>query len=1179
MKRLIDYKSKFRLLKGGKVSLVISAMLGGATITFASPSGGTVVSGSANIAQNGTVTNITQSTSKASINWQNFSIASNETVNFNQPNASSITLNRVIGNERSVINGALNANGQVWLLNSNGVLFGKNASVNTAGILATTAKLSDTDFQAGNYIFTDATSNSIINEGTITISDAGSVILASNELRNSGMIKAVKGKVYLVGADSYTINLNGNSLVNLKVDKGVLDAMVENSGTILADGGEIYLTTNAVDELLKGVVNNTGIIEANSLDGLTGYVELFAHGGTVQIGGTITALDGFVETSGKYFDFLGADIQAGEWMIDPVNVTIDAPLADAIGTALNTGDVTITTDGSNTPNTSSGQSGSDGDITVNSAITKSSGAKTKLTLAAQRDISVNAIISGSNGSPLDIVLASRYKGGVLGGVYVGNDLKSYGGDITIGGGNLNASDFAITHSSTPYGQNVAGVFIGKQSNEEIIIDATDDASASVNDTMSTATTGGNIAIRGKGDTNIGHQSNSGVYFYINRKIGVVTGGDGSIYIEGHGGKSNAHFWDVGAIGVNLESSQTYIKANNGDVVIKGYAGIDFDRFGISSISTFIGTNGYLNISGDSYMIRGGVVNLNVEGSADVEVALLGSGTYSIEKNGNGVLNISGDAKEWSTNKPSGTSDTSRNGTFDASESTINLVNLTEEEALYAFTSIPTTQTVTESTATPLNPSTPQYTKVIYSLSDILAGYTYSGSEITLNSLWNTANIFDGTTYDNWVYGTDYNFMHAGNSVTGFSNAGTYADIYIDILKSGFTEASEGNTLGKFVISKKEITAITGITASDKTYDGLTSAVLNTVNAAFTGIVTNDSLSVATSTGTFSDKNVGSSKTVSITDLTLKGTDKDNYSLSTTTASTTATINKKAITVSGLTAGDKIYDGDTEAVVNSTSASFDGKIGEDSISIASVSGTFDNKNVGEDKTVTLTTIYSGEDAANYTFTDQESTSAEITKKAITVTVNDTTKVFNKQEPSFTYKTTGLVKDDKLSGKIQREEGNEVGIYDILLGSLANPNYEITFQKGQFQIYPDVEKEITVIANTNVVQVSIPKVTLPVVQPQSIRTPVPTTNLGIGENTKTALVSKPLENEPTKVMTLSEIKASQPQRSDSTQEQQGTPVVEDVRVALSQDSIIDLLNGGVNLPEGVDQQFYVVEDKTN
>ena len=107
MNRLVDFKSRFRILKGGKISLVVSAFLGSAVIASAAPSGGTVTSGTANISQSGNVTNIEQSTSKASINWNDFSIKSNETVNFNQPNSNSITLNRVIGNEKSIIDGAL----------------------------------------------------------------------------------------------------------------------------------------------------------------------------------------------------------------------------------------------------------------------------------------------------------------------------------------------------------------------------------------------------------------------------------------------------------------------------------------------------------------------------------------------------------------------------------------------------------------------------------------------------------------------------------------------------------------------------------------------------------------------------------------------------------------------------------------------------------------------------------------------------------------------------------------------------------------------------------------------------------------------------------------------------------------------------------------------------------------
>ncbi|XOB62033.1 YDG domain-containing protein [Campylobacterota bacterium DY0563] len=347
MKTNHKYSNRFRILKGGKISLIISALLGSVTLCFAAPSAGVVTSGTASINQSGNTTNINQSTSKASINWNKFNIASHETVNFNQPNVNSITLNRVIGSERSIIDGALNANGQVWILNSNGVLFGKDASINTSGILATTKDISDANFQSGNYSFSGDSTESVINQGTIKVKNNAYVIFASNEAKNSGVIEAIKGRVQLTGADEYTINLNGNSIVDLVVDKGILDALVENSGTILANGGEIFLTTNAVNELLRGVVNNTGIIEANSLDGISGHVELYAHGGTANIDGNIKAKGGFVETSGKELSVASTtSIETSKWLLNSQsNIIINSgnAIANIIQNALVSADVEIQT--------------------------------------------------------------------------------------------------------------------------------------------------------------------------------------------------------------------------------------------------------------------------------------------------------------------------------------------------------------------------------------------------------------------------------------------------------------------------------------------------------------------------------------------------------------------------------------------------------------------------------------------------------------------------------------------------------------------------------------------------------------------------------------------------------------------------------------------------------------------
>ncbi len=708
MKQSLEYSSRFRILKGGKIALIVSALLTSATLLHAAPSGGVVTSGSASINQSGSVTNINQSSQKASINWKAFSIAASETVNFNQPNKNSITLNRVVGNEKSVIEGALNANGQVWILNSNGVLFNSSAKINTSGLVATTKALSDEDFQKGEYSFKGDSSASVVNLGEITINNGGYAALLANTVQNEGTIKAIQGTVHLTGASEATINLNGNSLVNLKVDKGVLDALVENKGAILADGGKIYLTTNAANELLKGVVNNTGLLEANSLEDVTGEIILFAHGGEVKVGGVIQAEKGFVETSGKEFSIQeGTVVKAGEWLIDPVNILINSALASAIGTALNSADVTITTSGSNTPSTTSGESGSAGDIKVSSSITKTTGSKTKLTLAAERNILIDSgvVISGSNGSPLDIVLASRYLGGTYGSIALQGALKSYGGDITLGGGNLQASDYAVAYNGTTvYGNNWAGVYVWGN------IDATGDGSGTANNTMPTATSGGNISIKGKGNTIASSQANWGIQFEHSGTVALVTGGTGSITLEGHGGASLAKFYNVASPGITMESANTYIKANKGDVILKGYAGTGYDKYGVLVQTGFIGTNGYLDVEGDSFLLRGGTLNVYVGGSGDIKAPIIGlyGATYGVSKLGSGILNLWGDTKNWHDHIPSGTTDTGTNGTFSDATNKLNLVNLTQGQALYAFSTVPATiNIVSQSSATPLNsvPST------------------------------------------------------------------------------------------------------------------------------------------------------------------------------------------------------------------------------------------------------------------------------------------------------------------------------------------------------------------------------------------------------------------------------------------------------------------------------------------
>ena len=139
------------------------------------PTGGKVVAGAATISSTSTATsatmNINQTSQRAVINWQTFNVGKNATVNFNQPNSSAVTLNRVVSATPSMIQGAINANGQVILVNPNGVTFGKGAEVNAAGVVASTLNISNQDFMNGKNIYSGNGEGKIVNKGTITATD------------------------------------------------------------------------------------------------------------------------------------------------------------------------------------------------------------------------------------------------------------------------------------------------------------------------------------------------------------------------------------------------------------------------------------------------------------------------------------------------------------------------------------------------------------------------------------------------------------------------------------------------------------------------------------------------------------------------------------------------------------------------------------------------------------------------------------------------------------------------------------------------------------------------------------------------------------------------------------------------------------------------------------------------
>ncbi|MBP1764290.1 MAG: hxuA 1 [Firmicutes bacterium] len=207
---------------------------------------------------------ITQSTDTFGINWQSFNIGAKETVIFLQPSATSIALNRVIGKTSSNIYGQLIANGKVFLVNPNGILFAPTAQVNVGSLVASMLNITNSDLLAGKYTFT-GTKGSVTNQGNITAADGGYVILLGNQVANQGVIVANLGTVALGAGNAITMDVVGDGLVNLAVNQAAVNASVANGGTLQADGGKVIMTNQTADILTGTVVNNSGIIQAKNI--------------------------------------------------------------------------------------------------------------------------------------------------------------------------------------------------------------------------------------------------------------------------------------------------------------------------------------------------------------------------------------------------------------------------------------------------------------------------------------------------------------------------------------------------------------------------------------------------------------------------------------------------------------------------------------------------------------------------------------------------------------------------------------------------------------------------------------------------------------------------------------------------------------------------------------------------
>ena len=326
-----------------RLALLTSALMVMPSGAFAAPQG---LQGPGTVQQNGNTTNINQNVQNGIWSASGFNTNANEKVNVFQPGSGSNALFRIGDPNPTSFGGSLWSNGHVFLINPNGFLFGSGAQINTAGFLASTYDIKNHDFKHGRYIFNipGRADASIVNLGHITITPgtSGFAALVAPGVRNAGVITANLGQVGLASAgngehNGFTLDFYGDKLITLQVGDKVagqvidvatgqpLTSLVSNEGKIKANGGQVTLTAGEARTIVDSVINNTGVIEANSVGTKNGMIVLGAATDTSAGAPTQTVkVSGTLSARGRKTGETGGTVQITGQQVALVNAKVDA---------------------------------------------------------------------------------------------------------------------------------------------------------------------------------------------------------------------------------------------------------------------------------------------------------------------------------------------------------------------------------------------------------------------------------------------------------------------------------------------------------------------------------------------------------------------------------------------------------------------------------------------------------------------------------------------------------------------------------------------------------------------------------------------------------------------------------------------------------------------------------------
>ena len=891
------------------------------------PTGGQVTGGAGRITQSGNTTVIDQASQTLSLSWQSFNVGPQQTVTFRQPSAGALAINRIYSSTGSEILGHLAANGQVWLINPNGVLFGSGAQVSVGGLVASTLDLVGDSGTTAH--FRGDGRGSVVNEGTITAARGGYVALLGHQVTNEGTISAQFGTIALGAGSAQTLTFNDNHLVHLRVDQSTLNDLVANRQLIEAAGGQVIMTAGARDSLLASVVNNSGIVRAETVASHGGTIDLLGGGpaSTVQVGGTLDAgaphggNGGSIETSAAHVDIAAqASITAaapagyaGTWLVDPTDLTIDSTAATAIDASLDSGtSVTEQTTASGASGAGTQASGL-GDIDVDAAITWTNPAAS-LTLIAYHGINVNAPISGAGKVVMDAA----------------------GGDLTLGAGGTVSAQGGITLGTGANFVNDAGTAaLSVGSGADWLVYSTDPA---------LDTTGGLTPS----------------FIQYDAAYGATAAANGSGFL--------------------------YSVAPS--ITVTGLTG---------TVSKVYDGSTAAPLSGSS---------MTATGLIDGDTIVSGTGTYAAADAGTNI-----------------------DVTSPASASAVTVTNA-GGVPVYGYALA--TQTVTAAIGT-INPA-PLAATIIGDPTKVYDGTTTA----TLTAVNYALSGFVGTQ------GATVN--QPGAVAYGSASAGP-GTITATLAAPDFT-ADSGTNLANYQLPTSATGAgtitpapliLTGVLATSKTYDGGTGDALNVSNAGIFGVIAPDAGQVALgasgATGTFASANAGTSVAVTPGGFTLTGAKAGDYQLTMPT-DLVADITPKGLSITGVSATDKVYDATTTDTLSAGSAALSGVVAGDSgnvgLSTSGAAGTFASPNVGDNIAVTASGFaLTGGAAGNYTLAQPTGLSASITPAPLAISLlGDPTRLYNGS-------TTAIVPgtDFSISGFVGSQSAS---IPQNALAEYASPN---------------------------------------------------------------------------------------------------------------------------------------------